>query len=261
MNPSVLRATASFAVLCLLAACTTMNPTSDSRELDGTLWTLSSLPGHSLVTGATPTLRFEGGRVSGTDGCNRYTAPYTAKGSVLQIGPRPASTMMACPPATMKQADAFVDALTRARAYRITGEQLQLLADDGAVLATFAAQSQSLVGTSWRVSGYNNGRQAVVSVLAGTSLTLAFANDGNVGGSGGCNRYMATYTSQGQKLALGPVAATRKMCTTPDGVMEQEQQFFKALETVATARLEGDRLELRTAEDQLAVTLTNDSVK
>jgi heat shock protein HslJ len=46
------------------------------------------------------------------------------------------------------------------------------------------------------------------------------------------------------------------MCTKPEGVMEQEQQFLKALETVATARFEGDRLELRTAEGALAITLT-----
>jgi heat shock protein HslJ len=37
--------------------------------------------------------------------------------------------------------------------------------------------------------------------------------------------------------------------------MEQEQQFLKALETVASARQEGDRLELRTATDAMAVNL------
>jgi heat shock protein HslJ len=37
--------------------------------------------------------------------------------------------------------------------------------------------------------------------------------------------------------------------------MEQEQQFLKALGTVATARLEGERLELRTATGALAATL------
>jgi heat shock protein HslJ len=45
------------------------------------------------------------------------------------------------------------------------------------------------------------------------------------------------------------------MCVAPEGVMEQEQQFLKALSTVATARFDGDRLELRTAEGSLAVSL------
>jgi heat shock protein HslJ len=141
----------------------------------------------------------------------------------------------------------------------VAAGKLELLTAEGAVLATFAAQSQSLAGTSWNVTGYNNGKQAVVSVLNGTSLTMAFAADGKVGGSAGCNRYSAAYTSEGQKLNIGPAAATRMMCTKPEGVMEQEQQFLRALETVATARFEGDRLELRTAGGQLAMTLTKDS--
>ena len=130
---------------------------------------------------------------------------------------------------------------------------------DGAVLARFAAQSQSLAGTSWNVTGYNNGKQAVVSVLNGTSLTMAFTSDGRVGGSAGCNRYTATYIVDGQKLTIGPAAATRIMCTRPESVMEQERQFLQALEMVATARFEGDRLELRTAGGQLAVTLAKAS--
>jgi heat shock protein HslJ len=48
------------------------------------------------------------------------------------------------------------------------------------------------------------------------------------------------------------------MCANPERVMEQEQQFLKALETVATAGFEGDRLELRTATGALAMTLTKE---
>jgi heat shock protein HslJ len=45
------------------------------------------------------------------------------------------------------------------------------------------------------------------------------------------------------------------MCVEPEGVMEQEQRFLKALETVATARQEAGRVELRTADGAMAVTL------
>lgn len=243
----------------VLSACTAMSPAGDPPDLNGTAWVLSSLPGQSLLPDTPVTARFEGGRVQGTDGCNRYTAPYTAAGSTLQVGPRGASTQMACPSAVMKQAEAFLSALAGARSYRIAAGQLQLLTTDGTVLAALAAQSQALAGTSWRVTGYNNGKQAVVSVLAGTSLTMAFSADGKVGGSAGCNHYTAAYTAEGQNLTLGPAAATRMMCARPERVMEQEQQFLKALETVATARFEGERLELRTPEGALAATLTKDS--
>lgn len=253
------RIVAILAASLLLSACTAMSTADSPAGLDGTAWVLSSLPGQALAPDAGVTARFEGGRIQGTDGCNRYTVPYTATGRTLQVGPRGASTQMACPPAVTKQADAFMGALTRASAHRVEGGRLQLLAADGTVLATFDAQSEGLAGTSWRVTAYNNGRQAVVSTLAGTSLTMAFSGDGRVGGSAGCNNFTAPYTLEGQMLAIGPAAATRRMCASPERVMEQERDFLKALETVGTARFEGDRLELRTAGDQLAAVLTKDA--
>ena len=259
MNFPTVRVMASLAATCLLAACSAMSSAPEQRALNGTAWVLSSLRGQAPLAESTPTLRFEGGRVSGTDGCNRYIVPHTVTGTTLEVGPKGASTQMACPPPVMKQATAFTSALTQARSYRIAAGKLELLTAEGNVLATFAAQSQSLAGTSWTVTGYNNGKQAVVSVLNGTSLTMSFAGDGKLSGSAGCNRYTATYTSDAEKLTFGPAAATRKMCAKPEGVMEQEQQFLRALETVATARFEGDRLELRTAEGQLSMTLTKDS--
>ena len=117
---------------------------------------------------------------------------------------------------------------------------------------------ENLTGTSWRVTGYNNGRQAVVSVLSGTELKMAFSADGRVSGSAGCNNFIGTYTVSGSALKFGPAATTRKLCARP-GVMEQEQQFLKALETVATIHQEGARAELRTADGALAVSLQKDA--
>lgn len=253
---SLTRRAAAFALALLLAACAAMSPPPDAPDLDGTAWVLASLPGHALLADAVPTAQFAGGRVQGTDGCNRYFAPYTRTGATLQVGERGGMTMMACPPAVMKQAEAFMKALTGARGYRVADGRLQLLAADGAVLAILAAQPKSLAGTSWRVTAYNNGKQAVVSTLTGTHLSMAFSNDGRVSGSAGCNTFNGPYTADGAKLSFGPAATTRRMCARPEGVMEQEQRFLAALRTVATARFEGDRLELRTADGALAATLT-----
>jgi heat shock protein HslJ len=248
-------AVAALLAVAALAACTAVPTGPDQSPLDGTAWVLARLPGQTLLAEAKPTAQFEGGRVQGTDGCNRYTAPYTASGGTLQVGARGASTMMACAPAVMKQAEAFMGALTRAARYRVAEGELELAAADGTVLAAFAAQPRTLAGTAWRVTNFNNGRQAVVSVLAGTNLTLAFAADGRASGSAGCNNYTGGYRADGPKLTIGPVAATRRMCPAPQGIMEQEQQFLKMLESVATARFEGDRLELRTADGALAAIL------
>lgn len=124
----------------------------------------------------------------------------------------------------------------------------------GQVPSASAPQGQDLAGTTWRVTRYNNGKQAVVSVLEGTTLTLEFAADGRLSGAAGCNRFTGAYTSSGGSFKPGNVAATQKMCVSPDGVMDQEAAFLKALATAASARVDADRLELRTAEGALAVT-------
>lgn len=249
-------AATGLAVAALVStACSSAPPMADAPRLEGTAWVLASLPGRTPTDGATATLRFEGGRAAGTDGCNRYTTTYSPSGGRLQFAAPAASTMMACAPEVMDQARAFASSLAATRGYRVADGQLLLLGPDGAVVARFAPQPQELAGTSWRVIGYNNGRQAVVSVLDGTQVSIAFAADGRMSGSAGCNNFMGTYALSGSSLKLGPAAATRRMCAQPDGIMAQEQQFLQALETVATMRREGDRAELRTADGALAVSL------
>jgi len=77
-----------------------------------------------------------------------------------------------------------------------------------------------------------------------------------VTGSGGCNSYDATVkTTAPGKIEVGPVSATRKACSTPEGVMEQEAAYLAALQSAAAYRLEGDHLELRTADGAIAATL------
>jgi heat shock protein HslJ len=257
MNTRSIRALA-LAAGAFLAGCTAMSG-SEAPALDGTAWVLSSLGGRAPAANTSVTLRFDGGRALGTDGCNRYTAPFTAAGGALEIGPRGASTQIACPPPVSDQAQAFMAALTGAKRYRVAGGNLELLGANGGVLAVLAAQSRTLAGTTWEVTGYNNGRQAVVSVLGGTRLTMAFSDDRRVAGTAGCNRYNAAYALDGERLTLGMPAATRMMCAKPEGVMEQEQQFLKAFAMVATARFEGDRLELRSPDGALAMTLKRGS--
>jgi len=254
-RPSTLLAILSF--LALLAACAPMSSTADPPSLDDTAWVLAELPGRALLSDHGITLRFEDGRAAGSDGCNRYGSPYTHSGSTLSFGDKGVATQMACPPEVMQQAEAFRTSLAGTRNFRIAGDgRLQLQSPDGTVLASFVPQPEALAGTSWRVTGYNNGRQAVVGVLTGTDLTMEFAADGRVSGSAGCNRFTSGFTAGGTALRIGPAATTRRMCVSPERIMEQEQQFLKALETVATMRMEGDRLELRTADGALAVTLT-----
>jgi len=215
-------------------------------SLEGTAWVLA---GNEAVS-----LQFEQGRVSGSDGCNRFNGPYLSRGTSLTIGPPLAATQMACPPPVMQQAARFNQALASTRFFRRDGANLRLLGADGSVGATLVPQSKSLAG-SWQVSAYNNGRQAVVSPLVGTVLDVSFLEGGRIGGSSGCNRYSAKIQVQGSQVAIAAPMSTRRLCSEPAGVMKQERQFLAALTSVATLRHEGQRLELRRADGALALIL------
>jgi len=250
-----LRSTA-LATMMLLAAtsCAVAPASTDLKSLDDTAWILAELPGVQPVPGTVPTLRFADARATGTDGCNRFSGGYTVTGSALEIDTRVASTQMACPPEVMRLADAFMTALLGARSFRIAGDRLQLLSADGTVRATLAAQSQELAGTAWQATGINNGKGGVVSLVAGSTVTLEFAADGKASGSAGCNRFTTSYQADGPRLSFSNTAATRRACGAA-GLMEQEQAFLKALESVATTRIEGERLELRNAQGSLLASL------
>jgi heat shock protein HslJ len=226
---------------------------NEAPKLDGTAWILAALPGRSLLSDRPVTMRLENGRVHGTDGCNRYSAPYSATSDGFHLSAPVASTKMACPGPVTEQAEAFISALTNARAARGSGTQLVLVDADGKTLATLDAQTQELAGTLWQVISYNNGKEAVISVLAGTTISLEFSTDGKVRGSAGCNEFTATYSTSGQNLTLGESTATRKTCAHPEGVMVQERLFFNALAMSTLVRIDGDRLELRARNGALVV--------
>jgi putative lipoprotein len=112
-----------------------------------------------------------------------------------------------------------------------------------------------LPGSRWNVRAVNNGKQAVVTVPAGSRLELSFSDITNVLGSGGCNPFFAAYTATRSRIQFEAPASTRRLCAEPKGVMEQEAAFFAALQEVRSYELDGGRLQLRGAGGSLAVDL------
>jgi heat shock protein HslJ len=221
--------------------------------LEGTYWVLQSLVNEQGETQAALTdtqvdAIFEQGSVSGTDGCNRYSASFELDGNKLTIQPG-MSTLMACPEPIMAQAQQYQAALALASSYRINGDLLEILNSDGKVVLTFKTPGEvKLPGTSWIAVSYNNGKEAVVSVLAGSEITAIFGEDGKLSGSAGCNNYNATYTVDGSSIQIGPAATTRMMCQTPEGVMEQEMAYLNATQSAASYEIRGDSLTLQDAD-------------
>ena len=200
-----------------------------------------------------PYLRFEAGRVSGSPGCNRIGGAYTLADGQLSFKPTMQSTMMACPEPLMQQEQAIGQAMMRVAAYRLDGDRLELLDAAGTPqLRLQRLEPIPLVAQEWQLTGYHNGKQALVATRSGTEITLKFNDDGTLGGSDGCNRYRSGYLLDQTALTIGPLARTRMACKGPKGAADQARDYAAALETVAGYRIEDGALILLTTEGQPA---------
>ncbi len=241
----------SVLVLGVAAGCGTDDAgDAGAASFEGRPWVLASgIPFPQDVAIVRPSATFEGGTVSGSTGCNRYTGPYTVDGDSLELG-QIASTMMACPPPADAIERAYVAALGKVAEWRSDGDDLVLVDSDGADLLRYAAATP--VG-SWQVTGLRRG-DASTSPLAGTDLTARFGADGSLSGSAGCNTYKSSYTTEKHTIEIAAPAATRKACADPAGVMEQESAYLALLPTAVSYRLDGNVLELLAADGTRLVT-------
>lgn len=230
-------------------------PTTSNDPLAGSTWILTELNGEPLVPGSQITAQFnEVSVVSGSSGCNNYTAAYEVDGSNITFNMSPAATtLMNCPEPIMEQETSYLEALAVIETFEISEEQLTLYDANGNAVAVFSVVSQELAGTSWQVVSYNNGAGGVVSVANETQITANFAEDGQLAGNAGCNDYFGPYETEDNSITMGPFGTTRKLC--PDPVIEQESQYLAALESAATYEFDGVTLNMRTADGAAAVNM------
>lgn len=97
----------------------------------------------------------------------------------------------------------------------------------------------------WNVVAIADAGGALAAVPAGIRVDLAIDAAGvRASGSAGCNRWSAGATIAGARIAFGPVAASKRYCGAPEGVMAVEGAFLAALGQVALARSVGGRVQL-----------------
>lgn len=99
-----------------------------------------------------------------------------------------------------------------------------------------------LAGTQWRL--VSMGRiGSVANLVAGSTVTMNFGNDGRVTGSGGCNSYGGNFRVQGDRITFSQIFSTKRACLSSDG-NRQESQYFLALESTSRFRLSGSQLSI-----------------
>ena len=86
-------------------------PPPAAHQVEGSTFKILTVNGKPALRNVDADIRFEGGRISGTAGCNRLSGAFTQSGNVLSIS-GVGVTMMACPPAQMSQERDVLDILT-----------------------------------------------------------------------------------------------------------------------------------------------------
>jgi heat shock protein HslJ len=104
--------------------------------------------------------------------------------------------------------------------------------------------SLPLVGPRWRLEELDG----VANDAEEGAPELAFAENGSVSGSNGCNRINGTYTRHDDALTFGAIGGTRRACVEPTRAA-LEKRFGAMLDEVDGLRLERTRLEMMRGAD------------
>lgn len=244
------------AVAFTATACSTTSSGGTGGTIDGTSWALKTYDVSGTATevpaGTRVDAKFADGKVSGFAGCNVYNAAVTISGATIKVGTA-AVTMMACDADKTALEGAYLANLAKAATFTATSDTLTMFDSTGKSLLVYSAAAANPLIGSWDVTGYNNGKQAVVSPVTGSTLTAIFTPD-QVSGSAGCNTYTGGYTIDGTTLKIGPLASTMKACED-QAVNDQEQQFLAALQASTTFSQTGNILTLKVEGGENQVTL------
>jgi heat shock protein HslJ len=112
--------------------------------------------------------------------------------------------------------------------------------DPGARELVDPPMTPTIEGIDWRlVKAQLSGAYADIPQEVVATLRM---ENGQAGGSGGCNQWTAEYELDGQRLVFGPVASTLMLCEGPGG--DVETFFLADLSAVQTWSLEGETLVL-----------------
>ena len=96
-------------------------------ELEGKTWKLAAINGQPPVAGSQATISFSGGKVGGSTGVNQFGGNYSASGSTLTLSDISSTLMASTDPALNDQEQKILGALQGQIAYRVSGNQLELV--------------------------------------------------------------------------------------------------------------------------------------
>lgn len=198
---------------------------------------LTEMAGTAVEPGAGITAIFAidstGGTLSGSGGCNSYSATWDSDGATLTVGPI-AATLMACDPTTDALESQYLGLLQAAATWSLEGTVVTVVSADGSTLVFGGGDEASALVGEWQLVTFGG-----TPVPGGIVATAIFGEDGSLTGSGGCNTFSGTYTVDGASLSVGPLAATRMAC---EATGEIEPAYLDMLQTATGWSVDGGTL-------------------
>jgi heat shock protein HslJ len=213
---------------CVLGGIVACSPEPDVVApvgLADTAWTVTTLNGGGVIPNAPPTIRFSSDkRVSGTTGCNQYSALFSTDGNRITIGALTA-TEIGCEGARSTQEQVFLKGLDGAATWHVTETgaleidgPVTLVADPGIVASPpRPTAGAALGGTAWNLVEMGG-----TADFAHIVPTIEFGADGRVSGFAGCNTFTGSFVSDGGTLTIGTLATTKIGCLRPASEIESE---------------------------------------
>jgi heat shock protein HslJ len=123
-------------------------PSAPSVPLERTAWALTSLgtetSQENVLSNTTVTATFDNGNITGSAGCNRYSAGYQLSGNGITISSI-TSTLMYCtaPNGVMTQETTYLLLLKNVTTYAISNDQLTLSNEQGGAQLVFNAAANA----------------------------------------------------------------------------------------------------------------------
>lgn len=200
--------------------------------IEGITWQLQQQAVEGALTaipdGVTVTLIMNEGLAGGTGGCNQYWASYTRDGDALafsDIG----HTLMHCEGPGGEVETVYLANLAAVAAGFSTGGSLLMADAAGETILEFLPAPESGIAGSWVAAGINNGAGGVETTAITPLVTAEFLESGDLTGFDGCNRFMTSYTLDGEAISIAPEILSTKMACMSEALNSQSQQFRAAL--------------------------------
>lgn len=239
-------------------------PTADAPDLAGTSWVLSGIlvGGDAMTTTEFDpeiTIHFVDGQASGVAGCNNYFSAYTQDGNALSFTGLGQTEMACMETERMERENQFLEMLANTGRFTVNGNTLTFLHQDGNFpTLVFTDASTTIVteldGTSWTLAGILVGGDAMTTTEYDQDITINFTN-GEVNGSGGCNSYFSSYTTNGETLTIDLIGSTMMACD--EDRMNRETEFLTALGNIGRFAIADNQLTLFHKDGDYAVLVFN----